>query len=307
MATTAGRPSSRWRVPTLGKADLVGWAFSTPFLVVFGIFLVFPIVASLLVSFTDFDLGDIQNPVGTDFVGLKNYAEALADTKFRKAAFNTGLFVVVGVPLTLVLGLAAAQALNSGIGRLRTVFRVGYYLPVVTSIVAIAVIWRFILQPSGGLLNALLGKLGVEGPNWLGSTTFAMPAIIVLGAWRNMGFVMVLFLAALQGIDQQYYDAAKVDGATAWQTFRFVTLPLLRPALLFATVITSIGYLQVMEEPFVMTGGGPLNSTLTVTMYVYEQGFHFFNLGFASAMAYLLFLAIAVLTAVQFKVLRSQT
>ncbi|MDQ3766218.1 MAG: sugar ABC transporter permease [Actinomycetota bacterium] len=287
--------------------NLVGWAFTSPFLAVFGVFLALPIVASLMVSFTDFDLGDISNPVGTDFIGLSNYSEAVADPKFRKAAFNTGLFVVFGVPLTILLGLAASVALNSGIRRFRALFRVGYYLPVVTSIVAIAVIWRFMLQPEGGVLNVMLGYLGLEGPNWLGSSTFAMPSIIALGVWRNMGFVMVILLAALQGIDEQYYDAAKVDGARTWQTFRYVTLPLLRPGMLFAAVITSIGYLQVMEEPFVMTAGGPLDSTLTLTMYVYEQGFHFFNLGYASAMAYLLFIAIALLTALQFRVLRAQT
>jgi ABC-type sugar transport system permease subunit len=152
----------------------------------------------------------------------------------------------------------------------------------------------------------LLSAVGIDGPNWLANPALAMPAIIVMAVWRNMGFVMVLFLAGLQTVPSQLYEAARIDGATAWTEFRYVTLPLLRPTTLFAAVITSIGYLNLFEEPFVMTAGGPLDRTLSVNMYLYQQGFNFFHLGYASAIAYILFVAIAVLAAVQFRFLRPQ-
>jgi multiple sugar transport system permease protein len=210
------------------------------------------------------------------------------------------------VPFTLALGLLAAVGLNQGIGRIQSLFRVGYYLPVVTSIVAIAVIWRYLLHPDYGVVNAALAQIGIDGPNWLGQRSTALPSIIALGVWRNVGFDMVIFLAALQGINPALYEAARVDGARPHQIFFRITLPLLRPTILFLAVITSAGYLQLFEEPFVMTGGGPLDSTLSVAMYVYEQGFDFLNLGYASAVAYALFVAIVVLAFIQFRFLRSE-
>ncbi len=215
--------------------------------------------------------------------------------------------MVVGVPVTIAVGLAVAVGLNHAALRLKGLFRVGYYVPVVTSIVAVAVIWRYLYNPDVGLINRLLDLVGISGPNWLGDPHLAMPSLIVLGVWRNFGFDVVIFLAALQAIDPALYEAARTDGATAWQVFRRITLPLLRPALLFLTVLTTIGYLQVFEEPFVMTKGGPLNSTLTVSQYVYKQGFKFFHLGYASAVAYALMLVIAVLAFIQFRLLRPQT
>ena len=157
------------------------------------------------------------------------------------------------MPCTIVLGLLLAVALNQGIGKLRGLFRVGFYLPVVTSIVAIAVVWRYMLDPDVGILNAALAQVGITGPDWLGDPNTTMPSIIALGVWRNIGNSMVIFLAALQTVDPQLYEAARVDGAKGRQLFRHVTVPMLRPAILFTTVITTIGYLQVFEEPFVMT------------------------------------------------------
>jgi len=284
---------------------LTGWLFALPWLVIFLVFLAIPILASLALSFTGFGIANLRDWFSADFVGLDNYSKLLSDERFHKAARNTAIFVVVGVPLTLASGLVAALGLNQAIGRFQALFRVGYYLPVVTSIVAIAVIWRYLLNPDFGLVNAVLGLVGIDGPNWLGEKSTALASIIALGVWRNFGFDMVIFLAALQGINPVLYEAAKVDGATPWAMFRRVTLPLLRPTILFLAVITSVGYLQLFEEPFVMTGGGPLDSTLSVAMYVYEQGFRFLNLGYASAIAYALFIAIVVLTFIQFRVLRS--
>jgi ABC-type sugar transport system permease subunit len=287
------------------RDDLIGWAFAAPFVILFGVFLAFPILASFLLSFTSFGLRDIANPVGTSVIGLKNYVDLFADPKFWKALFNTFYFVVVGVPVTLVIGLLIATALSRGVTRFRTAFRVGYYLPVITSIVAIAVVWRFLLNPDSGLINMLLGGLGIKGPAWLADPVFAMPSIIAMAVWRNLGFAMVVFLAGLQTIPSSLYEAAAIDGAGRWQGFRYVTIPMLRPTILFMTVITTIGYLQLFEEPFVMTLGGPLDSTLSITMYMYQQGFTFFHQGYASAIAYVLFVIVALIAFLQFKFLRS--
>ncbi len=284
---------------------LTGWAFSAPFLVVFLVFLALPILASFVLSFTGFGLANLRDWFSADWVGVDNYTRLVDDEIFLKAARNTLLFVAFGVPLTLALGLAAAVGLNQALGRAQALFRIGYYLPVVTSIVAIAVIWRYLLHPDYGLVNAALGTVGIDPVNWLGQSSTALGSIVALGIWRNFGFDMVIFLAALQGINPSLLEAARVDGATSWQVFRRVTLPLLRPAILFLAIVTSSGYLQLFEEPFVMTGGGPLNSTVSVSMYVYQQGFSFLNLGYASAVAYALFMAIVVLAVIQFRVLRS--
>ena len=294
-------PRHTWR------EDLIGWSFAAPFVILFGIFLALPILAAFLMSFTSFGIRDIQNPIGASFVGLDNYAKLLSDAKFWKSLGNTAYFVVVGVPLTLALGLVIANALSRGITRFRTAFRVGYYLPVITSIVAIAVVWRFLLNPDVGLINMLLKTIGITGPDWLASPVLAMPSIIAMAVWRSVGFAMVVFVAGMQAIPAMLYEAAAIDGAGRWQAFRYVTLPMLRPTILFMLVITTIGYLQLFEEPFVMTAGGPLDATLSVTMYMYQQGFQFFHQGYASAIAYVLFVIVAIVAFLQFKFLRSET
>ncbi len=291
---------------TRRRQTVAAWLFAAPFLGLFLVFMAGPVLASLTMSFTDLTSRDLRNPLAVNLVGLENYARLLGDDLFRKAAFNTAYFVLVGIPLTMVVALALAVALNSGIQRLRTVFRVGFYTPVVTSIVAVAVVWRFVLQPDSGLLNTVLGWVGIDGPNWLRSTTWAMPSLIVMAAWRNMGTLMVIFLAGLQTIPKGLHEAAMVDGAGAWRRFRSITLPLLRPTLLLGAVLTGVGYLQFFEEPFVMTQGGPLNSTLSTAFFTYNQ-FGFGNYSYAAAASYLLFLAIVLLTVVQFRLLRSET
>jgi multiple sugar transport system permease protein len=295
---TAGRSALR--------QDLIGWAFALPFVVIFAVFLAAPVAASMVLSFTDFGLRDLRNPIGVDFIGLQNYAALLADGRFWTSLFNTAYFVVVGVPLTIILGLAAALALDRGINKFRTLFRVGYYLPVVTSIVAIAVVWRFVLNPDLGLINMALAAIGIDGPNWLGNPALAMPSIIAMAAWRNLGFSMIVFIAGLQAVPRSLYEAAAIDGANRWASFRHVTLPLLRPTILFVVVISTIGYLQLFEEPFVMTDGGPLDRTLSVSMYMFEQGFKFFHQGYAAAIAWVLFLIVGAIAFIQFRVLRSE-
>ena len=281
---------------------LTGWAFSAPFTVLFIVFAAVPVLASLLMSVTDLRSTDLRHPLAVNFVGLDNYTRLFSDDQFLRACLNTGIFVVIGVPLTLLLSLAAASGLNSGLVRFRALFRVGFYLPVVTSIVAIAVVWRFLLDPDAGLIDNLLRLVGIEGPNWLGSSSTALPSLIVMAVWRNFGFTMVIFLAGLQGIPTHLYEAATLDGAGRWQQFRYITVPMLRPTLLFGAVITGIGYLQFFEEPFVMTQGGPLSSTLSVSYHIYNQ-FGFGNYGYAAAASYVLFLAIVALSVLQFRLL----
>jgi len=279
---------------------VAAWVLAVPFMALFLVFTAGPVLSSLGMSFTDIGSADMRSPFAVGFVGFENYTKLLTDPLFQKVMVNTGLYVVLGVPLTMVLALAAAVGLNR-VTRLRGLFRVGYYLPVVTSIVAVSVVWKFLLRDEGGLVNTVLAFVGVNGPGWLDSTALALPSLVVMSAWRNLGTLMVIFLAGLQTIPQDVKEAAEVDGAGAWQRFRHVTLPMLRPTLLFGAVITSIGYLQFFEEAFVMTKGGPLDATRSVTYFTYDQ-FGFGNYGFAAAASYLLFLAVVVLTFVQFKV-----
>jgi multiple sugar transport system permease protein len=284
------------------RRALTGWAFSAPYTVLFLVFMAVPVVVSLVMSFTDLRSTDLRNPFAVNFVGLDNYTKLFSDDLFLRSSLNTLVFVVIGVPLTIVLALAAATALNSSLLRFRALFRVGFYLPVVTSIVAIAVVWRFLLDPEVGLVNNLLRVVGIDGPSWLFDTKLALPSLIVMAAWRNFGFLMVVFLAGLQAVPADLYEAATLDGANRWQQFRNVTLPMLRPTLLFGGVVTGIGYLQFFEEPFVMTQGGPLSSTLSVSYHIYNQ-FGFGNYGYAAAGSYVLFVAIVALSVIQFRFL----
>src|SRR5205807_8374465 len=274
-ALTAPPPArSRGGSTTRHRTTPAGYVFAAPYLLIFTAFMAVPILASFVMSFTSFGLADLADPFGASFVGLANYAKLFQDDTFRGAAVNTVLYTVMGVLSTLALGLAAAVGLNRALGRLRGIFRVGYYLPVVTSIVAIAVIWRFLLDPDYGLLNDLLRLVGLNPVNWLGDQNLALPTITAIVVWRNLGNAMVLFLAGLQGIPNEIYEAASIDGAGRWREFRSITWPLLHATTLFAAVMTTIGYLQIFEEPFVMTQGGPLNRTLSVSIYMYQQGFN---------------------------------
>ena len=245
--------------PMLGLSyhNLAGWLFALPWTVIFLVFLALPIIASLVLSFTDFGLANLADPFNLHFIGFQNYVKLAQDQTFLTTAVNTLYVVVVGVPLNVGLALLIAIGVNRGVGSVKAIFRLGYYLPVVTSIVAIGIVWRFLLAPDAGLINNLLRLVGLHGPDWLGNPVTAMPSIIAVVVWRNVGYAMVIFLAGLQGIDKTLYEASQIDGAGAFARFRYVTLPMLRPVLLFVTVITSIGFLQVFQEPFVMTQGEP--------------------------------------------------
>jgi multiple sugar transport system permease protein len=288
------------------REGLIAWSFALPFLILFAIFMVVPIVVAAVSSFTDLTSRDVRDPLSVNFIGLENYVNVLTDPKFQKAATNTAVYVLVGVPLTMALGLLAAVGLNQGIVKFRTVFRVGYYLPVVTSIVAVAVVWRLLLGTDVGLVNGVLATIGIDGPGWLTDQRFALWSLMAMAAWRGLGFLMVIFLAGLQTIPKDLYEAAEVDGAGRWQRFTGITIPMMRPTLLFGAVITVIGWVQFFEEVFVMTEGGPLDSTLSVAYQAYQQ-FGFGNYGYTAAMAFILFIAIVMLSIVQFRVFRPAT
>ena len=261
-----------------------------------------PIAAALLLSLTDFDIYALGDIAHTRFVGLRNYTNLLVDPLLWKAMRNTALFLFVGGPLTLGVALAAALLLHAKVTRGKGLFRTIFFTPVVTTLVAVAVVFRYLYHPRFGLIDHVLGSIGIRPIDWLGDPQWAMPAIILLAVWKNFGYATILFVAGLQAIPESLYEAARLDGASAWQMFRKVTVPLLAPTLLFLGVMTTIGYFQFFAEPYVMTGGGgPLNATLSVGLLMYKNGFRWWNMGYAAAIAFVLFLVVLGLTAVQFK------
>jgi multiple sugar transport system permease protein len=303
MAEGRAAVQPKW---TTGEAR-AAWMFLAPALTLLLVFFFLPIVAALLLSLTDFDiyaLGDLGN---LRFVGLKNYVELLESPIFWKALRNTLYFAFIGGPLTVAVSLGAALLVNSKLARWKGLFRTIFFAPVVTTLVAVAIVWRYLYHPRFGLLNQILGGIGIEPIDWLGDPRFAMPAIILLAVWKNFGYNMIIFVAGLQGISQELYEAAAIDGAGPWQQFRYITIPMLAPTFLFVGIVTAIGYFQLFAEPYVMTpDGGPLNSTLSVVMLMYEQGFRWWNMGFAAAVAFVLFAVIAVATAIQFRLQKAR-
>ena len=285
--------------PTRRQQAVAAWALALPFVLLFVVFSLGPVLASLGMSFTDMRRTDIRDPLAVNPVGLDNYVKLVQDPLFRKVTLNTLLYLLLGVPATMAVALLVAVGINR-VERFRGFLRVGYYLPVVTSIVAVSVVWKFLYRDSGGLFNTILGWVGIDGPGWLDSTTLALPSLVLMAVWRNFGTLMVIFLAGLQTIPQEVAEAAEVDGASGWSRFRHITLPMLRPTLLFGAVITGLGYLQFFEEAFVMTKGGPLDSTRSATYFTFDQ-FGFGNYGYAAAASYLLFLAVVLLTWAQFR------
>lgn len=273
------------------------WLFLAPALLAIALFFALPVAAGFLLSFTDFDLYAIADPANARWVGLANYARLLGEPLFWRSLGNTLLLVSVGGPLTLAVALAGALLVNSRLARLPGVFRTAFFAPVVTTLVAVAVVWRYFYHPRFGLANRLLALLGLPPIDWLGDPHWAMLAITLLAVWRTFGYSLVIFVAGLQAIPESLYEAARLDGASAWRQFLHVTLPLLRPTLVFVTVINTVGFFQIFAEPYVMTRGGPLNSTMSLAMLMYQQGFRWWNMGQAAAIAFVLFALILLVSA----------
>jgi len=281
-----------------------GWAFAAPALLIITVFFFVPVLSALIVSLTDFDLYALADIRNLRFVGLDNYRQLLHAPQFWRAVANTGYFVAVGVPLSLAASLASALLVNSRLAYCSAFFRTALFAPVVTTLVAVAVVWRYLLHTRYGLINYALAHVGIHPIDWLGDPHWALPAIILLAVWKNFGYNMVIFMAALHSIPVDLYEAARLDGASRWQEFGRITLPMLRPTLLLVSILTVAGYFQLFAEPYVMTQGGPLQSTVSVLYFMYEEGFKWWNLGSASAVAFLLFLMILAVTALQVRLTR---
>ena len=273
------------------------WLFITPALIILGLFFLLPVAAALVLSVTDYDLYALADIRNLRFVALQNYWSLLQRPLFWSALGHTVYFVVVGVPLSLIASLGAAMLLNSPLARFKPFFRTALFAPVVTTVVAVAVIWRYLFNTKYGLINYTFDALGIPTLDWLGDPHWAMPTIILFAVWKNFGYNMIIFMAGLQAIPGDLYEAARIDGASAIAQFRHITLPMLKPTMVMVSILTVSGYFQLFAEPYVMTEGGPLQSTTSVLYLMYEEGFKWWNLGSASAVAFILFVIMFAITA----------
>jgi multiple sugar transport system permease protein len=292
--TTARRQHAPWL--TLKYREMLeAWLFMSPTLVGFLIFFLGPLIAIVYYSMTEWNLLTQQ----ATFVGLDNFRDALfANPEFWHVVRNSVIFALGLVPMNMALALTLALALSRpffGVVFFRTVF----FAPVVTSAIAWAIVWKFLLQGEAGVVNQMLAWVGIDGPNWLREPNWAMAAVIVTRVIKMVGLNMILYIAALQAIPRDYEEAARLEGASRWQIFRMIVWPLLAPTTLVIMVITTIGSFKVFDHIYQMTGGGPENGTLVLAYYIYQQGFEFFNVGYASALAMIMFVIVMVLTVVQ--------
>lgn len=292
------------RLSQTGQEARAGWVMTGPALAAIGLFFVIPALASLLLSFTDFDIYSLADLRNLRFIGLENYARLIGNPLFWQAMANTMWFVIIGVPLLVAVSLLAALLVNAKTLRWRPIWRVALFAPFVTTLVATAVVWNYLLHTRYGLINYALGKIGVAPVDWLGNPRTALPAILLFVTWKTFGYNMVIFLAALQTVPKDLEDAARVDGANFWMRFRHVTLPAIAPTILLVSILTVAGMFQLFAEPYVMTQGGPAGATVTVLYFMFDEGFKWWNLGSGSAVAFILFLCILVVTLVQLRVAR---
>lgn len=277
------------------------YIFIAPALLILILFSLIPITIAFVISFTDLDLKGLADWSNISFIGLENYTTLLTDTVFHKAIFNTLFYVVIGVPLVIISSLSIALLINYGKNLVFTIFRAVYFMPAITNIIAVAVVWGFLYNTEYGLFNYVLSLVDVDKVPWLEQPVLAKLSLIVLAVWKGIGINMIIFLAALQGIPNSYYEAARIDGAKRWQVLIYITIPLLRYSIFFVTVTTLIGWLQFFEEPFIMTQGGPLDGTVSMALFIYQRGFQFSEFGYAAAGSFVLFIVIIIVTLVQFK------
>jgi len=283
------------------REGLTAFLFLSPTLLVFGVFVVFPILFSFYLSFQQWNLFADDHA----FVGLANYGAVFSDPEFWQVFWNTTVYTVATVPLNMVLALGVAVLLERRV-RGKRLLRAAFFTPVVVSSVAAGVIWRWVFDPNLGLANVALTAVGLPAVDWTANAAAAMAALIIVGVWKTFGINMVLFAAGLSAIPSHYYEAAAIDGARSWSQFRHITLPLLAPTTLFVLVLSMIGSFQVFDVVFVLTRGGPLGATKVLVYYLYEHAFKFFDMGYASAVAYLLFAVLFVLTLVQVRAFRNR-
>ncbi len=286
------------------RKQYAAWIFLAPALTVIGAFFLVPVLTGLGLSLTDFDLYALADLHNLRFTGLGNYLQLLHRSLFWAALGHTLYFVVVGVPLSIAASLGSALLLHSRLARFKPFFRTALFAPVVTTVVAVAVIWRYLFHTRYGLVNYVLAGIGIHPVNWLGDPHWAMPTIILFAVWKNFGYNMIIFLAGLQAIPEDLYEAARIDGASVPRQFWHITVPMLGPTLLMVGILTMAGYFQLFAEPYVMTQGGPLQSTVSVLYLMYEDAFKWWNLGVASAVAFMLFLLMFSVTSVLIRLAR---
>ena len=287
-----------------GRAALI---LLLPALTLITLFFLLPVLGGAILSLTDFDIYSLGDAGNTRMVGAANYAALVHNPVFWKALLNTLYFSVVAGPMTILVALGAALLLNAKLARFKALFRTIYFAPVVTTIVAVAIVWRYVYHPRVGLLNRFLDAIGIAGPDWLGDPQWAMPAIILLSVWKNFGYAAVILLAGLQNVPEELYEAARIDGAGPLQQFWHVTVPDLTPTFVFVGVTIGIQSLQIFAEPYVMTPeGGPLNSTLTIVMLMYREGFRWWHMGYGSAIAFAFFMLVILATTLQAFVRRTR-
>lgn len=289
---------------TISRRERAAWGFVAPALIAIAIFFVIPVVSALFLSLTDFDIYALADLKNLRFVGLQNYERLLTNPLFWGAMKNTMWFSVLGVPLAIGASLFAAVILNARTVKWRPVWRVVFFAPYVTTLVATAVLWNYMLHTKYGVINWILTSIGLPAVDWLGSPATSVPAILMFVVWKIFGYNMLIFLAVLQTVPDDLYEAARIDGAGPWKQFRHVTLPAIAPTLLLVSIISIAGFFQLFAEPYVMTQGGPAQSTVTVLYFMYEEGFKWWNLGSASAVAFILFVCIFAVTMVQLWVSR---
>jgi len=277
-----------------------GYSFLLPIIIGFLVFTAFPVVMSMYYSLTRFD--GITTPI---FIGLENYRHILTDSVFLRSLWNTVYFTLGTVPLGTFIALVIAVMLNSNI-KFMSIFRAAYFIPVIVSMVSVAMVWQWMYQPEFGLINAVLGRLGLPQPRWLASMELAMPSVIAMSIWRGLGFTIVIYLAGLSGISSSVYEAADIDGASTIQKFFHLTIPLLRHTTLFVLVIGMIGAFQAFDQIYIMTRGGPARATQVVVYMIYTHAFQYFRQGMASAMAYVLFIIIFIGSIIQMKISQSK-
>tara|TARA_R110002012_G_scaffold322025_2_gene553920 strand:+ start:116432 stop:117349 length:918 start_codon:yes stop_codon:yes gene_type:complete len=280
------------------------WGFIAPALIAIAVFFVVPVVSAMFLSLTDFDIYALADLKNLRFVGGQNYERLLTNPLFWGAMRNTVVFAVIGVPLTIAASLGAAVILHARVVKWRPIWRVMFFAPYVTTLVATAVLWNYLLHTRYGVINWAVTSVGLPAVDWLGSPATSIPAILMFVVWKTFGYNMLIFLAVLQTVPDDLYEAARIDGAGPWKSFRHVTLPAIAPTLLLVSIISVAGFFQLFAEPYVMTQGGPAQSTVTVLYFMYEEGFKWWNLGSASAVAVILFLCIFAVTLVQLWVSR---
>lgn len=269
--------------------------FLAPYVIGLLVFWIGPVIASIFISFTKWEL--VGSPV---WVGFNNYKQLFSDEIFIKSLINTAYYTILSVPLSMICSLLLAVAMNQKLKGI-VVFRTAFFMPYISSMVAVALLWSWIYNPQYGILNYFLELIGIPGQNWLGDPKWAMPALVFMSVWKGLGYNMMIWLAALQGIPEDLYEAARIDGANKWQQFKNITVPLLSPTTFMLLILSIINSFKVFEQSYIMTKGGPAHATMTMVLYIYSNAFEWLKMGYASAMAYILAIIILVLTVIQLR------